>query len=301
LSTSLLAGVLWLAATHAALAQTFALPPADDAVIGTIETVTASHEDTLSDIARAHHVGYDELIAANPGVDPWLPGEGTPVVVPAQFVLPDAPRTGLVLNLPELRLYYYPPPKHGAQAQVLTFPVSIGDVDWRTPLGLTRIAAKVTNPVWYPPASIRAEHALDGEELPRAVPPGPDNPLGEYALALGVPGYLIHGTNKPYGIGMRVTHGCVRLYPEDIAQLFDELPVGTPVRVVDQPYKAGWRDGVLYFEAHTPLEDSNSTAGVTAAVRAVIAAIGDRAARVDWDKVARAAEENRGVPVAISH
>jgi len=136
--------------------------------------------------------------------------------------------------------------------------------------------------------------------LPAAVPPGPDNPLGRYALRLALPGYLIHGTNRPYGIGMRVTHGCVRLYPEHIARLFREVPVGTPVRIVDQPVKAGWDDGVLYLEVHAPLAEGGAGADVTAAVRAVIAATHDREVSIDWQAVARAAQERRGVPVAIS-
>jgi lipoprotein-anchoring transpeptidase ErfK/SrfK len=173
--------------------------------------------------------------------------EGTRVILPTQHILPDTPREGLVLNLPEMRLYYYPKPSTGKPRTVVTFPVSIGRMDWATPLGLTRVTAKVINPVWYPPASIRAEHEQEGQALPPEVAAGPDNPLGQYALQLGRPGYLIHGTDRPYGIGMRATHGCIRLYPEDIQRLFEEVPVGTPVRIVNQPYKAGWYRGVLYL------------------------------------------------------
>lgn len=289
------------ALTPALGAQTFARPPAvGDAVIGRVATVTARHEDTLADLARTHAVGYQQIVAANPGVDPWLPGAGTRIVLPTRHVLPDAPRSGLVLNLPEFRLYYYPPPRSGATRQVATYPVSIGDVDWRTPLGLTRVVAKVKDPTWYPPASIRAEHARDGEVLPAVVPPGPDNPLGAFALRLARPGYLIHGTNKPYGIGMRVTHGCVRLYPEHIARLYRDVPVGTPLRIVDQPIKAGWHDGVLYLEVHAPLQESRAAANMTVAVRALIAATGGRATEIDWDAVTRAVHERRGVPVAVS-
>lgn len=290
-------GSLWAAS---GAARTFALPPEGDALVGSIAMVTARREDTLPDIARAHEIGYAQIVAANPGVDPWLPGEGTNIVLPTRHVLPDAPRIGLVLNLPEYRLYYYGAPKPGKPGQVATYPVSIGDMDWRTPLGLTRVVSKVKSPSWYPPASIRRQHARNGDVLPAVVPPGPDNPLGEFALRLALPGYLIHGTNKPYGIGMRVTHGCVRLYPEHIARLFRELPVGTPVRIIDQPVKAGWDDGVLYLEVHPPLEENRSDAGVTAAVRVLIAATNDRSAAIDWDAVARVVRERRGVPEPVS-
>ncbi len=319
-----------------ARAETLPLPPSPESVVGEIQAQEAAAADTLSDIARAHHVGYDQIVQANPAVDPWLPGDGTRVVVPTQHVLPDAPRAGLVLNLPEMRLYYYPPRQRGRPATVMTFPASIGRLDWSTPLGLTRVATKVTNPQWRPPASIRAEHAQDGEGLPDVFPPGPDNPLGEYALRLAREGYLIHGTNRPYGIGMRVTHGCVRLYPEDIALLFREIPVGTPVRIVNQPNKVGWRGDKLYLESHPPLEehrapDSNR---LTPAVQAVIAAtrtypatcttpgmeeVGPRREqrprdaqvpretgcrgrpRINWDEVVRVATEAQGIPVAISY
>ncbi|HXF46647.1 MAG TPA: L,D-transpeptidase family protein [Burkholderiaceae bacterium] len=284
----------------AASAQAFPLPAPQDAVIGRVETVSARHEDTLSELARTHQLGYEQIVAANPGVDPWLPGAGTRIVLPTQHVLPDTPRRGLVLNLPEFRLYYFPPPQRGQTAQVVTYPASIGHVDWKTPLGVTRVVAKAKDPTWYPPASIRAEHARNGDPLPAAVPPGPDNPLGAFALRLALPGYLIHGTNRPYGIGMRVTHGCVRLYPEHIAELYRAVPVGTPLRVVDQPVKAGWREGVLHLQVHAPLAESGARADVTAAVRAVIAATRDRPADVDWDAVAEAARQRRGVPVAVT-
>ncbi len=298
---SLLCAVL--AGTLEAHAGAFPLPPPTESVVGEIQAQETSVADTLSDIARAHHVGYDQIVQANPAIDPWLPGEGARVVVPTQHVLPDVPRAGLVLNLPEMRIYYYPPHKHGEAPKVMTFPVSIGRLDWSTPLGLTRVSAKVTNPEWRPPASIKAEHAQDGEELLDVYPPGPDNPLGEYALRLAREGYLIHGTNRPYGIGMRVTHGCVRLYPEDIALLFREVPVGTPVRIVDQPNKVGWRGTTLYLESHPPLEENRARDAnrLTPAVQAVIAATRTRPARINWDEVVRVATEAQGIPVAISH
>ena len=296
-----LTGLLAALVAGSVSAQTFLLPAAGEDVIGQVKVVTARYENTLSDIARAYHVGYEEIVRANPQVDPWLPGRGTRVIVPMQHILPQAPRRGLVLNLPEMRLYYYPPPRRGKPAEVVTFPASIGRMDWSTPLGLTRVTAKLVNPAWYPPASVRAEHEAEGRELPYEVASGPDNPLGEYALQLAVPGYLIHGTDRPYGIGMRVTHGCIRLYPEDIERLFKEVPVGTPMRIVNQPYKAGWLRGRLYFEAHPPLEESRGEDNnFTPAVRSVITATQARPARVVWDRVVRHAVEARGIPLAIS-
>lgn len=295
--------LLWTGLTAmGSQAQTFVLPEEGQDVVGHIKAVRARHEDTLSDIARANRVGFEEIVRANPKIDPWLPGAGTRVIIPTLHILPNAPRQGLVLNLPEMRLYYYPPPPRGQRAVVVTFPVSIGRMDWSTPLGLTRVTAKITDPVWYPPPSIRAEHEAEGETLPTEIPSGPDNPLGEFALQLAVPGYLIHGTNKPYGIGMRVTHGCVRMYPEDISRLFREVPVGTPVRIVNQPYKAGWLRGALYFETHPPLEENRTGAqnNLTPGVAVVIEATRQHPARVDWDKVTRAAGEARGIPVVVS-
>jgi L,D-transpeptidase ErfK/SrfK len=298
-----LAGVLIWAAGDSALAQTFTIPPAGDNLVGRIMVVGTRYQDTLSDVARAHDIGFDEIASANPAVDHWLPGAGTRVIVPGWYILPDTPHTGIVLNLPEMRLYYYPPPQRGKPAQVMTFPVGIGRMDWSTPLGLTRVSAKIPNPAWYPPVSIRDEHAADGASLPVKIDPGPDNPLGEFALQLALPGYLIHGTNRPYGVGMRVSHGCVRLYPEDISRLFSEVRVGTPVRIINQPYKAGWHRGVLYFEAHPPLEEDRSAMqnNLTPAIRVVLTAARQRSVHIDWDKVTRAAAAARGIPVAVSY
>ncbi len=283
-------------------AETFVLPPPGVNVIGAIQTVYARHEDTLSDIARRYNVGYDEITLANPDVDPWLPGEGTAIIVPSQYILPDAPREGLVLNVPEMRVYYYPPVQKGKPPLVVTFPASIGRMEWQTPLGKTKIVKKQAYPTWYPTDSIRAEHLEDGDPLPKSIPPGPENPLGTHALRLGIPGYLIHGTNKPYGIGMRVTHGCIRLYPEDIRALFDMVPVDAPVYVVNQPFKAGWRNGLLYVEAHPPLEEDRGAfeSNRTPAVKAVVAASPDTNSAIDWNTVAQITEGLNGVPGVVS-
>lgn len=226
-----------------------------DSVVGEIQIIRARHEDTFVDIARAYDLGFDELVDANPDVDPWLPGEGTRIVLPTQFVLPDAPRTGIVLNIGAKRLFYFPKAAPGEAAQVITHPVGIGREGWATPTGATKVISKTKDPTWVVPASIRREHAAAGNPLPARVPPGPDNPLGRYALRLDLPSYLIHGTNRPAGIGMRVSHGCIQLFPEDIESLFAEVPVGTPVLIVNQPRLLGWRGDNLYLEAHPPLED----------------------------------------------
>ena len=240
--------------SSAALAEVYDLPPDGSDVVGAVTYVTAREDDTLLDIARRHGLGYEDIVRANPDVDTWLPGEGTQVVLPTRYVLPPGPRSGVVLNLAEYRLYYYPIAKDGERPVVMTYPISIGRMDWETPLGRTSIIQKVTNPSWYPPESIRAEHAADGDPLPRVVPPGPDNPLGKHAMRLGLPGYLIHGTNRPDGVGMRVTHGCIRMFPEDIDYLFGRVGVNTPVRIINEPVKVGWDGDELVVEVHETLE-----------------------------------------------
>lgn len=282
--------------------DTFVLPPEGTEVIGEVQVVTASHEDTLADFARRYGLGFDEIVAANPGVDPWLPGEGTRVVLPTQFVLPDAPSNGLVLNLAAMRLFYFPKPEGDEPPVVITHPIGIGRQGWRTPQGTLRVTQKIKDPTWRVPASVRREHAKMGDPLPAVVPAGPKNPLGAYAMRLSRPSYLIHGTDKPYGVGMRVSHGCVRLYPEDIARLFPEVPKGTRVRIVNQPYLAGWRDGKLYLEAHPPLaEEAKRWKGSLKPMeKVVLARAGDSPDAVDWETAGEVAGEARGIPVPIS-
>jgi L,D-transpeptidase ErfK/SrfK len=233
----------------------FVVDPSTD-VVGHVQKVVVGKDDTLPDIARRFNVGYEEMVRANPGVDPWLPGEGREIVVPTQFILPDAPREGVVVNVAAMRLYYYPKPKQkGDPQEVITHPIGIGKVGWQTPEGVTKFISKQKDPTWIPPASVRKEHKENGDELPAKVPPGPDNPLGDRLFRLGWPSYLVHGTNKPYGVGMRSSHGCVRLYPEDIRILYETIPLGTQLRVVNQPYLLGWRNDRLYVQAYGPLED----------------------------------------------
>jgi len=233
----------------------FVLETETQSVIGAPQIVYTDAENTFSDLAREYGLGYDEMVAANPDVDPWLPGDRTPVLLPTQYIVPDVPREGIVLNIAAKRLYYFPKVAEGHAQTVLTYPIGIGRVGWETPVGTTEVVSKAADPHWFPPASVREEHAQAGNPLPSVVAPGPDNPLGSHVLKLAMPGYLIHGTNQPYGVGMRVSHGCVRLYPENIELLYSLVEAGETVRIVNEPYLLGWRNGELYFEAHAPLED----------------------------------------------
>jgi len=271
-------------------------------VVGELQVVKARAKDTFIDIAQAYDLGYDELVEANPGVDPWLPGEGTPVVLPSRFVLPDAPREGIVLNVASKRLFYYPKPEQNAVAVVHSFPISIGREGWATPLGRTKVVSKKKDPVWRVPASIRKEHAENGDPLPPVVPPGPDNPLGRFAMRLALPGdYLIHGTNKPAGVGMRVSHGCIRMNPEDIEWLFPQVPVGMPVQIVNQPLLVGRSGAELFVEAHPGLEEDTTrrTAPLLKDIEKRLAAAGLAGTTVDYERVARIAADKRGYPVSI--
>jgi len=298
-----------------AVAEIFELPPEGYDVIGAVSTISARQEDTLVDIARRHGLGYEDIVRANPDVNIWLPGKGIEIVLPTRYVLPAGPREGVVLNLAEFRLYYYPEPKDGEAAYVMTYPISIGRMDWETPLGLTTVISKVRNPTWYPPQSVRNEHAADGNPLPRIVPPGPKNPLGKYAMQLGLPGYLIHGTNRPAGVGMRVTHGCVRMFPEDIGFLFGHIDVSTKVRIVNEPVKIGWHGDALVMEVHPvlkdeallaesdvqPVEDSDIVARdpLTIVTEQFITVTGERAGALDWHLVEEILGRSDGIPVAV--
>ncbi len=299
---ALIPAVALLAAMPAPAGE-YPLPPEGSDSIGEMVTVFTEAHETLLDLARRYGLGYEEITNANPGVDPWLPGAGTAVVVPKQRLLPRAPRTGIVINLPEHRLYWYPPTPAGKQPVVWTFPVSIGKMDWNTPLGRTTIVSKAKDAPWIPPKSVREEHAKRGEPLPAVVPGGPDNPMGRYKMALGIPGgaYLIHGTNRPAGIGMQVTHGCMRLYPEDIETLYGMVPIGTPVTIVNQPYKWGWHDGELLIEVHPPLkEDTVAAPSLTDLTRLIVEATRANPVAVDWIGAERIWREARGVPMPVS-
>jgi len=287
--------------------ERFELQPDQD-VVGHVQITTSSKEDTLTDIARRFNVGYEEIVRANPGVDPWIPGAGHRIVVPTRFVLPNAPREGIVINVAAMRLFYFPAHRKGEAQQVYTHPIGIGKIGWSTPQGVTQVVSHVKDPVWRPSAALRVDHRNDnGEDLPAVVPAGPDNPLGKYEFRLGWPSYLIHGTNKPYGVGLRSSHGCVRLYPEDIQKIFEMVPNGTQVRVVNQPFLFGWHDGQLYVQAYTVLEDDPRdwknaqnkllSHSLAARVQSTLRAAGTT---IDWQSVASVTHSPRGIPVPVS-
>jgi len=284
----------------------FDITPETD-IVGVVQKTQAGKDDTLTDIARRFNVGYEEIVRANPGVDPWLPGENREIVIPSQFVLPNAPREGIVINAAAMRLFYYPKVKKGEPQVVHTYPIGIGKVGWKTPEGVTKVVRRQKDPTWRPTASILAEHKKNGDPLPAVVPAGPDNPLGRHAFYLGWPTYMIHGTNKPAGVGLRSSHGCIRLYPEDIAQLFELAPIGTQVRVVNQPFLFGWHDSALHIQAFDILEDdprdwkkAQAKLLNKALAERIQKELKAREEKIDWDAVAKLSREPRGIPVSVT-
>jgi L,D-transpeptidase ErfK/SrfK len=284
-------------------AATYNLTDPRAQVIGADLHIQAHYTDTLYDLAQRYGVGSEEMLRANPHVDPWLPGEGADILIPGRQILPPGPRTGIVINIAEHRLYYYPRPRKHRPAVVITYPVSIGSMDWKTPLGTTRIIQKIEHPSWHPPLAIREEHKKDGEPLPAVVPPGPRNPLGAFAMRLALkPGdYLIHGTNNPRAVGMPVTHGCIRLYPGDIAALFAKVPVGTPVHLMNDPVKVAFVDGQLLLEAHPPVDAQGQTLEPDVAqLRQILnKALDGAAVTIDWDRALDTLKLSNGIPVDV--
>lgn len=269
--------------------------------VGQMNTVTAKYEDTLVHIGRDFNVGFVEMRAANPHLDPWIPGAGARVVVPTMHLLPDAPHDSVVINLAEMRLYYYRSPYEAP----LTFPIGIGRDGLRTPVGVTKVLSKKVNPTWTPTARMREEDPT----LPAVVPPGPDNPMGTHALYLGFDTIRIHGTNKPYGIGRRVSSGCIRMFPEDIGRFYDMVPVGAKVTVVDQPIKAAWIDDELYLEVHptqeqaTIMEREGAIPDYQLSERDlayIMRVAGKDVEKLDWPAIRKVVKERRGYPVKIA-
>ena len=300
---SLLLAVCFATASEAAV---YELPTDGSAVVGTDGHMSTVYADTLLDIARRNSLGYYEIIRANPGVDMWLPGQGTDIMLPGRRILPPGPREGIVVNLPEHRLYYYPKPKKGEKPVVITYPVSIGKMDWTTPIGETRVIQKEKHPFWYPPEGVRKEHLANGDPLPPGpVKPGPDNPLGDYAMRLAAGGgtYLIHGTNNPMAVGMAITHGCVRMYPEDVAALFPLIPVGTKVWLVNAPVKVAFADGELLMEVHPQVDDEGQNSAAEPDLNLLSSkldeALGNTTAAIHWDFAKQALQAANGIPTVV--
>lgn len=271
---------------------------ADDA-IGAMQVHEARGEETFVALMGPYNLGYVELLAANPGVDPWLPEPGSGIVLPGLHILPHGEREGIIVNLADQRLYYFP-----EDGPTESYPVGIGREGWETPTGKTRIVRKRRNPTWIPTPSMREADP----DLPASVPPGPENPLGLRALNLGWDYIVLHGTDRPHGVGRRVSHGCIRVANPVIADLFDRVSEGTPVRVVDQPVKLGWIDGALYLEAHPTqrqadeLEKGERLTPVPAPSglgRTLVVAAGSRD-RILWDRVEEALARRTGIPVRVS-
>lgn len=287
-------GLTWVAVawTSGAEAAVFRLTDPNQEVVGRAFYVKSRKEDTLLDIGRQNNMGYDDMRLANQKVDVWVPKAGDDVLVPESFVLPNAPHQGIVLNLAEKRLYFYP--SNGKE--VYTFAISIGRDGLNTPLGHFRVTAKVKDPTWTPTAQHHADRAKEGREpLPAVVPAGPDNPLGQYALRTSAPSILIHGTNKPWGLGMEVSRGCIRMYPEGVEKLFPMVSVNEPITIVDQPYKFGWRGDELYLEVHRDPEEGAAPLHDVVPARLAQAP----GVNLDWDAVKRAVEENTGLPQRV--
>ena len=274
--------------------------PASDTVIGQVRAYRIRKGDTLIDLARFYDVGYNEIVEANPGIDPWLPPAGATILLPTEWVLPCCSYDGLVVNIPEMRLFFFKRSPHDPNTTIVyTYPVGLGRDDWRTPSGKFRIRGKTVNPQWNIPESIRKEHIAERGD-PRTFIPGgaEDNPLGKYRLELTLPMYGIHGTNIPWGVGMQVSHGCVRLYPEDIERLFPLVATGTPGEFVYQAVKVGTRAGAVYVETQKDIY------GYAPAIYREASAALERAGltdRVDQTRLVNALDDGgAGMPVQVS-
>ena len=270
----------------------------DHIIVGSLRTVTAQVEDTFVALGQQFSLGYDEMIIANPDLDAWVPREGSKIILPSQFILPQPDYKGIYINLAEMRIYYYT--ADDSKHSVYTYPISIGRGDWLTPRANAEVIDKLVEPTWYPPKSVREEHAVAGEILPLSVPPGEDNPLGKYALQLNLPSYFIHGTNRPEGVGMKVTHGCIRLRPDDIETLFNMTPRKTPVTIRYQPFKVALANDIVYLEAHEGDNPQVLADYLDEAIIELSHLIAGKAISIDWEKFIRVAKESRGFPIPVN-
>lgn len=307
-------GFLFVART---MASTYILPTDGSTVIGEIKVVMPSKGNTLLDIGRHFDLGHDEIATANPNTDVWVPEQGKGVVVPTQFILPPKPWTGVVINISQRRMFYFPTPAKDEAAKVLTLPVGIAREGWSTPLGNTHIKSKRKDPYWFPPPSIRAEHRANGDgELPEYFPPGPNNPMGMLAVELGFPMIYIHGTNKPWSVGLRASHGCLHLYPEDAAKFFDVIKPGVPVRVIDEPVVVGIKDRQLFMSTYEPVAEYGTALDLMTHAAVQLAPYLAKSVRqaaepagavdvpdyyiVDWARVGDMAARPQAVPLSLA-
>ena len=291
---------LTFSSTSVSFANTEQISYQKNKMIGSMSHTIAKQKDTLLDIARKNGLGYVEILAANPGIDPWIPGEGTKIILPTAHILPSGPRSGLLLNIIDQRLYYF---SETGEKKIISYPIGTGQDAWDTPQGSTTIVRKIENPTWYVPKSIREEQP----ELPAVVRPGPDNPLGTHALYLGWPSYLIHGTNIPWGVGRRVSHGCIRMYPESIQQLFPKVEIGTSVSIVSQEFKIAWVNQQLMVEVHPNLSQnieiekgiSPTPAAIPEIPYRVFKAAGSNAKHINWNTLKEAVKSRSGIPISV--
>lgn len=292
-------GALGLITTLPVCAAVYNLTPTTD-VVGEMQITFAKYEDSFITLADKYNVGFEELVQANPHLDPWIPGEKALVIIPSRYVLPPRPtRKGIIINLAELRLYYFTPDG----SKVYTYPIGIGrmEMDWKTPLGQLSIIQKQENANWYVPQSIKEEARLEGRTLPDFIPPGPDNPMGKHKMRLSNPSYLIHGTNKEAGIGRRVSHGCINMFNDDVEELYKMMPIGTPVSITHQPYKVGWKDQYLWLEAHNILEDYENDGDYSFDALKIVTqhAVNNVSVNIDWQLTQKYYRSTLGVPEVI--
>ena len=274
--------------------RSFMLEPGVE-VYGVTRLVQAREKDTLLDIAREFGLGYNQIVAANPGIDPWVPPQGSLVNLPLTFMAPwDRPETGFVVNLAEMRLYYFF--SNGGHEFFFTAPIGIGREGFLTDLGDYTVKSKTPNPTWYVPDSIRQEDPT----LPAEVPPGPDNPLGDFVFRLSRNLYAIHGTNKPWGIGRRVSHGCIRMYPEDVGALYPLVSVGAAVRVVYEPIKFGWGEGKLWVQVFEDFEGRLESPLEKVLEAKLHFETAKGPLNLDREALSKALDEKSGVPVAVA-
>lgn len=291
-----LLSVLVLLASSQAFATAYSIPAANESIIGSQQTGFVKSGDTAATIAHAYDIGFNEIQNANPEIDMnHRFSSGREVVIPTEHLLPNAPRKGIVINLPEMRMYFY----NGNE--VLTYPVGIGKAGKTIPIANAKVTYKKTNPYWYPPDDIREFNLAQGVILPKVLPPGPDNPLGTYAVYMTLPTFLIHSTIFPESVGRRASFGCIRMYETDIESFFPIIKRGIPIDIINSPVKVGWQKDKLYMEAHAPLDEykSEPNATLSGTVHEIVERTGNKPVLVDWQGVSFIAKANDGAPHEI--